>query len=151
MRKLTRRLAIAILPATVAATMFSSPAHAATNPYTAAEACNNDFGGAWGYATDGHRVIYAGSTKVGDVYLMYNGSSGYNCVATLKSASVGTPTWTDAELIVQGSGSVHNEGQFKYYAAVQRYARGKCVDYLGSMYYSGRWWTNGRAAWGNCG
>ena len=152
MRKLTRRMAISILPATFAATMFGSPAHAATNPYTAASACNNDFGGAWAYATDGHRLIYAGSTKVADVYLMYNSSSGYNCVATIKTTSVGSATWIDAALIVQGmSDFVHNQGQFKYYAAVQHSARDKCVDYMGGVYTSGRWWTNGRAAWGNCG
>ncbi|PSK67765.1 hypothetical protein B0E53_00236 [Micromonospora sp. MH33] len=147
-----RRLATAILAATVATVTLASPAQAATNPFTAAQACNNDFGGSWAYASDGHRSIYSSDgTKVGDVYLMYNSASGYNCVATLKRVAVGSTTGVSAEIRVEGGSWVDDSGSFKYYAAIQRSAVDKCVMYRGEVLYGTSWQSAGRSSWGNCG
>jgi len=110
-RTLAQRLAAAVTLAMVAALAIASPAHAATNPYTAAQACSNDFGGSWASVTDGHRTITASDgTHVGDVYLMYNHGTGYNCVATLKTVDVGVLTGMDAGIRVEGGSWVYASG-----------------------------------------
>jgi hypothetical protein len=146
-----RKLTVTMLAAIVAVLGLASPARAATNPFTAAQACNNDFGGSWAYASDGHRTIYAGSTKVGDVYLMYNGANGHNCVVTLKTTSVGSNSGVAALLQVEGSSWAVQSDNYKYYAAVDRSAVDKCVKYSGEIMYGTSWYTNGRNSWGNCG
>ncbi|GIJ30148.1 hypothetical protein Vqi01_53100 [Micromonospora qiuiae] len=152
MRGSARRLAISILAATVATVTLAAPAQAATNPFTAAQACNNDFGGSWAHVSDGHRSITApNGTKVGDVYLMYNSASGNNCVATLKRVSVGTNSGVSAGIRVEGSSWVYDPGNYKYYAAIQRSARDRCVMYSGEVLYGTSWQGNGRSSWGNCG
>ncbi|MEV4489894.1 hypothetical protein AB0K04_07255 [Micromonospora coxensis] len=152
MRRSARRLAVSIIAATVAATTLASPAQAATNPFTAAQACNNDFGGSWAYASDGHRSIYASDgTKVGDVYLMYNSATAYNCVATVKRVAVGSTTGVSAGIRVEGSSWVYDSGSFKYYAAIQRSAQDRCVMYSGEVLYGTSWQGAGRYTWGNCG
>ena len=151
LRNATRRLTTVILSATAAIATLAGPAQAAANPYTAAGACANEFGGSWSSASDGHRTISSGSTKVGDVYLMYNGATGYNCVVTLKSVSVGTASGVGAWLLVQGSDWRADEASYKYYAAIQRPAADKCVQYTGEVLYGTSWASNGRYTWGNCG
>ncbi|WP_460491671.1 hypothetical protein [Dactylosporangium cerinum] len=129
-------------------TLVATPAHAATNPYTAAQACHNDWGGSWVNVSDGHRTIVKGSTTIGNVYLMYNSAAGTNCVAVLKAASVGTATYVSAELEVQGGGTMYMDyGNFKYYDTVEGNAAGKCVKYRGFMDA----YVGGRDTWGNCG
>lgn len=151
-RRFARRLAISTLSATVAAVTLAAPAQAATNPFTAAQACNNDFGGSWANVTDGHRSITApDGTKVGDVYLMYNSATGYNCVATLKRVMVGSTTGVAAEIRVEGGSWVSDSGNYKYYAAIQRSAVDKCVMYNGKVLYFTSWQSAGRLSWGNCG
>lgn len=151
MRLLARRLAISTLSVAVAVTMFASPARAATNPFTAAQACNNDFGGSWASVTDGHRPIYASDgTKVGDVYLMYNGATGNNCVATLKRVAVGSETGVAARLRVEGESWVEQSSNYKYYAAKRRPAVDACVMYAGEVLYGTSWQSAGRYSWGNC-
>ena len=152
MRRLARRLAISMTAVTVAVVALASPAHAATNPYTAALACNNDFGGTWANTTDGHRSINASDgTKVGDVYLMYNSATGNNCVATIKQVAVGTATGVDAGIRVEGGSWVYQSGNFKYYETIQRSARDKCVMYGGDVLYFTSWEGASRSTWGNCG
>lgn len=153
MRTLAKRLAISMTAASVAVVAFASPAHAATNPYSAAQACSNDFGGTWAnVSSDGHRVITApDGTKVGDVYLMYNSGTGYNCVATLKSVAVGTATGVDAGIRVEGGSWVYRSGNFKYYETVEQSAVDKCVMYEGDVLYGTDWEGAGRSVWGNCG
>lgn len=150
-RVLTRRLAISIASVSVAVAGFAAPAHAAANPFTAAQACNNDFGGSWAHATDGHRTISSGGSKVGDVYLMYNGATGYNCVVTLKAVAVGTSSGVSATVTVQGSGSFTQSGNYKYYAAKQHSAVDTCVKYAGEVLNGTMWAGAGRSSWGNCG
>lgn len=151
MRGLARKLTISMLAATVAVLGMGSPARAATNPFTAAQACNNDFGGSWAHTTDGHRAIYSNGTKVGDVYLMYNGSNGHNCVVTLKRVAVGTTSGVAARLQVEGSNWATQSGNYKYYAAVDRSATDRCVRYEGEVLNGTMWAGNGRSSWGNCG
>ncbi|MEU4555424.1 hypothetical protein EV382_2846 [Micromonospora violae] len=152
MRGSARRLAVSIVAATVAAVGLASPARAATNPFTAAQACNNDFGGSWAYASDGHRSINASDgTKVGDVYLLYNGATGYNCVVTLKRVALGSTTGLAAGIRVEGGSWVEDSGNYKYYAAIQRSAVDKCVMYRGEVMYFTSWQIAGRYSWGNCG
>jgi hypothetical protein len=151
-RVLARRLAITIVSASVAVAGLASPARAATNPFTAAQACNNDFGGSWANTSDGHRAISASDgTKVGDVYLMYNSATGYNCVVTLKAVAIGTSTGLGATLTVQGSGTYTQSGNYKYYAAKQHSAVDTCVKYQGDVLYTTMWEGAGRDTWGNCG
>lgn len=153
MRRFARRLAVSVMSAVVVVTTFASPAHAAGNPYTAASACNNDFGGSWANTTDGHRSItnpFTGA-HMGDVYLMYNSATGYNCVTTIKSIYVGSATLVDANLTVQGDGTYGESGYFKYYSAVQASANNTCVEYYGHIEQNGSLIVNGRWTWGNCG
>ena len=150
MRVLARGLAISIASVAVAVAGLASPAHAAANPFTAAQACNNDFGGSWAHASDGHRTISSGGSKVGDVYLMYNGATGYNCVVTLKAVAVGTSSGVAATLSVQGSGTYTQSSNYKYYAARQHYAADTCVKYSGEVLNGTMWAGAGRSTWGNC-
>ncbi|MEV4753725.1 hypothetical protein AB0J86_01225 [Micromonospora sp. NPDC049559] len=144
-------MTVSILSAVTAVAAFGTPARAATNPFTPAQACNNDFGGSWYQASDGHRTISSGGSRVGDVYLMYNGASGYNCVVTLKAVAVGTATGVDARLRVEGSSWAEQSGNYKYYAAVQRSAVDTCVMYEGDILNGTMWVGAGRTTWGNCG
>jgi hypothetical protein len=134
---------------------LSAPAQAATNPYTPQSACNHEFGGSWSTTTDGHRSLLTPSgAKWGDVYLMYNGATRYNCVATIKSVYVGTVTETDAGLLVQGESLWHDDGAYyDYYAAVKVNAANKCVQYEGWIFSPNydNYATGGRHTWGNCG
>lgn len=150
MRAFARRAAVAVASVLVVAAV-GTPAQAAANPYTAASACASDFGGSWAYAADGHRTITAGGTKVGDVYLMYNSATGYNCVATLKAVSVGSYSGVAALVRVEGGAWAPDSGNYRYYAAVQRYAADRCVMYSGEVLYGTSWYSNGRSSWGNCG
>src|SRR6185312_4644529 len=119
------RITVAGLAAVAAVTAgVASPASAATNPYTPQAACADSFGGSWSEVSDGHRTITDQlGTKYGDVYLMYNAGSGYNCVATIKTSWVGTKSDTAANIWVQGQDEVYvDDGDYAYYAAVERHA-----------------------------
>ncbi|MFD7658636.1 hypothetical protein ACFV4N_32070 [Actinosynnema sp. NPDC059797] len=155
--KLCSRVA-AIAAAVVATVALSAPSSSAAveaNPYTPEEACQNDFGGTWSRATDGHRDVRTPSgAKWGDVWLMY--SSGANCVATIKSVDVGVSTWTEAWLMVEGAPAWKvDDGAFQYYAAVKAGANRLCVMYAGDIYRTasatGTVATGARYEWGNCG
>lgn len=156
-RKYGRLGAVCALVTALVSIGFSSPAQAATNPYTPQEACHTEFGGSWSTVTDGHRsVVSSSGVKWGDVYLMYNSATGHNCVTTIKSLYVGTPTDTGAWLTVQVSGgeSTYADRQdYSYYAATKGYAAGHCVIYHGTVSNSADTdgGSGGRYSWGNCG
>ncbi|WP_410607165.1 hypothetical protein [Amycolatopsis sp. lyj-109] len=148
------RLGVVVAAALSAAAVSAPAASAAANPYTPAEACATDFGGSWSLASDGHREVKYGSAKWGDVYLMYN-SSHANCVATIKAIDIGTPTYTEAWLWIQGTPDwIGNTGPFKYYAAVKGTANNHCVQYLGLISRTatgaGAYAKGARYTWGNC-
>ncbi|MDQ3404892.1 MAG: M23 family metallopeptidase [Actinomycetota bacterium] len=93
------------------------------NPYTPEEACGS-----------GYSVIDSAALGTsGRAYLLYN-SNGNNCVTTIKSVSIGTPSPVSAFLEVQGSSRVTDSGSFAYYAGpVRKAAPGTCVKWGGSV------------------
>lgn len=94
-----------------------------SNPYTPREVCGS------AYSVINSRAL----GTAGRVYLLYNSNNGYNCVVTLKSRNVGSPTWTTAFLQPQGGSRSTDSGNFSYYAGpVKRYARATCVKWGGS-------------------
>lgn len=80
------------------------------------------------------------------VYLMYDNSSGANCVTTTVPSSSG-PSTMGAYLARQGGPATSDTGNYSYYAGpVKVSARGTCVKW-GGTYGSGSW-TSG---WSHCG
>ncbi|SRR5690606_6381979 len=106
------------------------------NPYTPKEVCGSGFSTINSHAVSGGRV-----------YLMYNGSTGYNCVVTIKTTKIGTPSPVSASLQKQGGTMGTDSGNFSYYAGpVKRHAPGTCIRWGGSVGSSS--WTSG---WSHCG
>lgn len=140
--KILKLKTIGLFTAVLALSLAFVPApgaQAASNPYTPAGVCNSEAPGGGYYVQRSHDLNGA------RVYQLYNGT--YNCVVTVKTASVGTPTLTNACIKVTGSGWNCNEGQFKHYAGAVWYnGQGKCVKYFG--YHGG---TSFESPWGNCG
>jgi len=112
------------------------PSHSpAGNPYSAAAVCG-----------DGYAVIDSHDLGSAVIYLLYNNSTGNNCVTTLAD-SPGGQVAMNATLSVQGGGSATNPGNFTDYAGpVTEYAPGNCVEWGGS--YEDAAWTSG---WSHCG
>ncbi|MEV8632283.1 hypothetical protein AB0395_11570 [Streptosporangium sp. NPDC051023] len=139
--------------------LMAVPAHAAAASYTPEGVCGSGFG----KVSDGSRPVKTSSGKVwGYVYLLYNRTTGYNCVATIKTSYTGTATYTAATLQTQTrrirdeplhTASKKDAAPFKYYAGpVKLYAKGFCVKYWGVVKSpSGETATGGRGSWGNCG
>lgn len=147
-------LTSAVLTAAPGAAEPAGTRAAAANPYTAAEACHNDFGGTWVPVSDNRRsVVTPSGTKWADVYLMWNDSTKRNCVATIKRAFVGTSTRTVAGLRVEGSDWVQDARNYQYYAAVQASACNKRVMYDGFVWNASRTTLaqGGRYTFGNGG
>jgi hypothetical protein len=93
------------------------------NPYTPEEVCGSGYG-----------VIDSAGLTGGRVYLLYNSGNGYNCVVTLKSTNVGTPSPVSAFLEPQGASRTTDSGSYSYYAGpVRRSAPGTCVRWGGSV------------------
>jgi Peptidase family M23 len=94
------------------------------NPYEPTEVCGTGYG----------VIDQAALGSAGTVYLLYNASSGANCVVTLKATSLGTASATSAYLEVQGSTRQTDSGNFSYYAGpVRAAASGTCVKWGGSV------------------
>lgn len=153
-----RRLAVLTTAVLSVIAFADAPAMAAANPYTPEQACTSDYSGTWSRVSDGTRpVVLQDDTKVrwGTVYLLYNASIGWNCVATMKSQFVGTFSLVSASLSIEGDiyQSRGRGGQFKYYETFAYPARGKCVAFSGWIADPGR--TNeavgSRPTFGNCG
>jgi len=113
----------------------SGPAPTGNNIYTPTQVCGSGYG-----VIDSHAV--SGAT----IYLLYNSSTGDNCVTTLATnASTAEPT--KATLAVQGGNSGSDSGTYTYYAGpVTEYAPNNCVEWGGS--YNGSSWTS---SWSHCG
>ncbi|MEV4751518.1 N-acetylmuramoyl-L-alanine amidase [Streptosporangium sp. NPDC049248] len=92
------------------------------NPHTPQSVCGS-----------GYDVIDSAALgSAGTVYLLYNNSTGYNCVTTIKSTSIGTASATSAYLEVQGATRVTDSGDFAYYAGpIRASGAGKCVKWGG--------------------
>ncbi|MEU7897205.1 M23 family metallopeptidase [Nonomuraea sp. NPDC049152] len=103
-------------------TLTSKNCGGSSNPHTPQEVCGA------GYSV----IDSAALGSSGTVYLLYNSGNGYNCVATMKSASLGTATATTAYLEVQGSSRITDSGNYEYYAGpVRASAADKCVKWGG--------------------
>lgn len=93
------------------------------NPYTPVEVCGSGFG-----------VVDQAALTGGTVYLLYNSGTGNNCVVTLKSTNLGTPSAVSAFLEPQGGTRTTDQGSFGYYAGpVKKSAAGVCVRWGGSV------------------
>ncbi|PRX49341.1 peptidase M23-like protein [Prauserella shujinwangii] len=94
-----------------------------TNPYGPTDVCG-----------DGYGVIDSASLgTAATVYLLYDGSTGRNCVATIKNSGVGTESALSAYLEVEGASRVTDSGQYAYYAGpVRAEAASTCVRWGGS-------------------
>ncbi|MBR7830643.1 serine/threonine protein kinase [Actinospica sp. MGRD01-02] len=107
------------------------------NPYTATQVCGS------GYSVVTTKTLDSG----GKVYLLYNNSTGYNCVTMLAKTVYGKVAMS-ATLDVQGGTTVTDSGSYSYYAGpVTEKAAGKCVIFGGS--YNGQSWTS--STWNYCG
>ncbi|GGQ96094.1 CHAP domain-containing protein [Kitasatospora griseola] len=105
------------------------------NPYTPTQVCGSGFG-----VVDSHSL--GGATA----YLLYEASSGRNCVVTL-ATQPSSAVQMNATLKVQGGATAENPGSFTYYAGpVILPASATCVDWGGS--YLGTTWSSG---WSHCG
>ncbi|MCC5578096.1 M23 family metallopeptidase [Microtetraspora sp. AC03309] len=94
-----------------------------SNPYTPEQVCGS------GYSV----IDSAALGSAGTVYLLYNTSNGYNCVATFKRTSLGSKTATSAYLEVQGKTRSTDSGDYGYYAGpVRASAAGTCVKWGGA-------------------
>jgi hypothetical protein len=116
----------------------------------------NDSGGIGGKAK--RSVETAAGDRWGYVYLLYSNGLGKNCVVTRKTSYHGTSTTTAAALLVEDVGEFRDppsgsSTKYSHFAAVQRAAGGRCVQY-------GGWIRNpsdntqawgGRISYGNCG
>ncbi|MGF1426709.1 CHAP domain-containing protein [Kitasatospora sp. LaBMicrA B282] len=112
-----------------------APGPVGSNIYTPAQVCGSGYG-----------VIDSHDLGAATVYLLYDGSTGDNCVTTLAHSPSG-PTPMNATLAVQGGSSGSNPGSFTYYAGpVTGYAPNACVQWGGS--YQGTSWTS---SWSHCG
>ena len=112
-----------------------APAPSGNNIYTPTQVCGSGYG-----VIDSHAL--SGAT----IYLLYNASTGDNCVATLATTAGGAVSM-NATLAVQGGSSASNPGSFTYYAGpVVEYAPNSCVEWGGS--YKTSSWTS---SWSHCG
>ncbi len=116
----------------------AGPAEAANNPYSARSVCGSSY------------TVHVASHDLGGkarLHLLYSPSSGYNCSVTIKTTKVGTPSTTEAWLLVSGHRNwKYDKGSYKYYAGpVKSYARHTCVAYAGG--HAGVNWTSG---WVGC-
>ncbi|GGL20308.1 peptidase M23 [Sphaerisporangium melleum] len=93
------------------------------NPYTPEEVCGG-----------GYAVIDSAALTGGRTYLLYDSGNGGNCVVTLKTANLGTPSPVSAFLEPQGASRTTDSGSYGYYAGpVRRAAAGQCVRWGGSV------------------
>jgi hypothetical protein len=115
---------------------------AASNPYTAKDACGKNF------SQINSKVLTNGSgKKVARIVLMYNSSTKQNCVVTLKLTNLNKKTKTVAFLRVQNGPKGNDTGSFQYYAGPVKFKAAKtCVQWGGS--HAGVSFTS---KWGHCG
>ncbi len=65
------------------------------------------------------------------IYLLWNVQTKRNCVVTLKTRNIGTPTPTTAYLKPDGAGVVEDSGRYRFYANVTANAPG-CIRWGGA-------------------
>ncbi|WP_336207313.1 hypothetical protein [Nonomuraea sp. LPB2021202275-12-8] len=135
MRKPAKALALAAMLS--AGTVLIHPAPASAAAYSPEVVCAKESGrGGWTHVADNKRTMKNGKAVLGHVWLMWNRGLQKNCVAVIKTAFAGTPTFTQAILHTQGGGAYRDPGKltakkYKYYAAAIGYGKGQCVDFEG--------------------
>ncbi|WP_208868721.1 protein kinase domain-containing protein [Microbispora triticiradicis] len=107
------------------------------NPYTAKGVCGTGFA-----VVDSHS--YGGQATT---YLLYNASTGRNCVITLSRYTMPAKIRMSVVLKVKGGASAADAGAYTVYAGPLRLpAKGRCVIWGGG--YGGASWSS---AWSHCG
>ncbi|MFC7343141.1 M23 family metallopeptidase [Saccharopolyspora griseoalba] len=94
------------------------------NPHSPGEVCGDGYS-----VVDSHQL-----GEAGEVYLLYNGDSGKNCVTALKAEKLDRRTPVSAFLEVRGADRKTDSGEFQYYAGpVRASAAQTCVKWGGSI------------------
>ncbi|MFB9251865.1 protein kinase [Sphaerisporangium melleum] len=106
------------------------------NPYTAAGLCGSGF-----------KVIDSHGLGAATVYLLYNGATGKNCVATLSRHVVPQKIKMGVVLQVKGGATAADSGAYTAYAGPVRLAAGKVCVIWGGTYGTTTW----KSAWSHCG
>ncbi|MGI5487090.1 serine/threonine protein kinase [Microtetraspora malaysiensis] len=120
-----------------APTKTAAPPPQKLNPYTAAGVCGAGF-----KVIDSHG--WGGNATT---YLLYNASTGNNCVITMSKYVVPGKIKMGAVLQVKGGSSASDWGSYTTYAGPKKLAaKGKCVIW-GGGYGSAAW----NSAWSHCG
>lgn len=97
------------------------------NPYSASALCGSGYGVVDYFKDDGRAYIY----------LLYNSSSGKNCVVSMKQKQLGSKTHVSAVLQTHETVKV-DSGNYSYYAGpVYLSARGECVSFGGEVTVNG--------------
>ncbi len=113
----------------------SSPPGGGANPYSATGLCGSGYG-----VVDSHQIT--GAT----IFLLYDDSTGKNCVVTLANADTGAVSM-NATLTVQGGASTSDPGSYHWYAGpVTASAPNSCVQW-GGTYKTASWTSD----YGHCG
>lgn len=107
---------------------LASPAQATTNPYTARGLCGPS------YTVTVATHALTGTTATANIYLLYSPSLGENCVVTLKTSKLGSPTFVNAAVQLVGGTWIQDPSYSdKYYAGpIRVYAPHTCVQYFGA-------------------
>ncbi|MFC7106138.1 hypothetical protein ACFQQB_40440 [Nonomuraea rubra] len=139
--------------------VMANPAYAAASAaaVTPERVCGSGFARV---ANSKQAVRTPSKRTLGHVYLLYNRKTGYNCVVTIKTTNIGTPTFTMATITTQTHGTNprtggENEGRSvkHYLGPVKTYGKGRCVSYMGRIKDAGRNAAEGKSRWkdwGNC-
>ena len=132
--RVTAVVAAAAAALTIGATAANAQ-QAAPNSYSDTALCGSGYGR---LAT--HDLPHA------VIYLDYNGST--DCVVTIKTALVGTPSLVEAFVYRQSDAAGGDDtGNYSYYAGPERvYAPQTCIDWGGSD--DTTYWESG---WSHCG
>ncbi|WP_371776937.1 spore-associated protein [Streptomyces sp. NBC_01438] len=102
-------------------------ANAASNPY-------NGVCGANYTVIDHLKMTTSAGTHLGDAYLTYNSSNGYNCSLMQIVPGSGTMFAETKLLLTGGGGGDEDSGYFSSYAGpVYLYAKNRCIDWVGGI------------------
>ncbi|MCX4984075.1 spore-associated protein A [Streptomyces sp. NBC_00250] len=119
-------LAGGLAVALAAVALTPGVANAASNPYNGICGAN--------YTVIDHLKMTSGGTHLGDAYLTYNSSNGYNCSIMQIVPGSGT-IFAETTLQLTGGGDGDSDsGYFSSYAGpVYLSAKNRCIDWIGSI------------------
>jgi hypothetical protein len=155
-----RSKSLALAAALAVGVVVVSPVSASAASYSPEAACAKESErGGWTHVKDNKVALKSGSSTWGYVYLMWNRGLQKNCVAVIKTAYAGTPTFTQAVLKFEDGAEYRDPGtltakKYKYYATAIGYGKGKCVQFGGrtsDTRVDFALATGKRDRWDNCG